>query len=214
MKRILKKNERGSALFLILIGVALFAALSYVVGGMLRSGDTSALTGEKAKLHASEIMDYGRAVRQAVQELRINGCADTDISFENPVESGYTNGSNTACQVFHSAGGGFNWVRPSDALNDGSAWLFTADNALADIGTSAADLIMILPELPSKICDEINEMSGITATGTDGAIDFTKFTGSYTATQDIAFADGKAMGCLNHNSSGDHYFFYQVLIAR
>ena len=71
----------GNALFLILIAVALFAALSYAVTQSSRSG-TNVMDDEQAELIASTILDYGAQVRLAVNRVRtVNGCRKTEVSF-------------------------------------------------------------------------------------------------------------------------------------
>ncbi len=211
--------EKGSALFFILIAVALFAALGYAVSNMMRggiSGGSTSISQERAQIYTGEILDYGRATRQAVQGIKIsNGCRATEISFENSVEAGYTNGTNTDCQVFHQDGGSMTWVSPANDVNDGSEWIFNGSNIVDGVGTTSADLVMILPNISELICNEINEISGISALGTDAAINFTKFTGTYVAAETINFADGNSFGCLNFDNGGtNELFFYQVLTAR
>lgn len=212
----LKRRERGNVLFLILIAVALFAALGFAVSNILQSGNPATIAGEQARVFAGEVMDYGRNMRQAVQNVRIsNGCRDTEISFENVIETGYVNGANTECQIFSPDGGAMSWVSPASGINDGSEWIFTGTNHVDDIGSAATELVMILRNINSNICDSINNVSGITALGSDSGIDFTKFTGTYTATQVLDSAADNQAGCLNHDNSGtDEPFFYQVLISR
>lgn len=211
-------HERGNVLFIILIGVALFGALSFAVSNMMRggSGTGNIVSEEKAALYAGEILDYARGVRQAVQDLRIsNGCGESDISFENSVETGYANGSNTECQVFHSDGGSLQWVSPHADFNDGSEWIFAGTNVVDGVGSSAPDLVMILRNINAQICSELNEISGISVLGSDAGIDFTKFQGSYAATQTLDSANNISGGCLNHDNSGtDEPFFYQVIVTR
>lgn len=209
-------HERGNVLFLILIAVALFAALGFSVSNILQSGNPTTIAGEQARVFASEILDYGRNMRQAVQNVKIsNGCRDTEISFENNIETGYTNGANTECQVFHPDGGAMSWISPANSVNDGSEWIFAGTNHADNIGSAAPELVMILRNINSNICNSINTVSGITVLGSDATIDFTKFTGVYTATQTIDSAADTMAGCLNHDNGGtDEPFFYQVLIAR
>jgi len=212
----LRARERGNVLFLILIAVALFAALGFAVSNILRSGNPTTIAGEQARVYASEILDYGRNMRQAVQNIRIsNGCRDTDISFENPIEGGYVNGTNTECQVFHPDGGGMSWVSPANGINDGTEWVITSSNIVNGVGTTLPDLAIILINVNSNICTQINETSGISALGSDPGIAFTAFTGTYVTEDTINFSNGQTFGCLNHDNSGtDEAFFYQVLITR
>ena len=95
-------SERGNALLYILIAVALIAALSYVVSRGQR-GNTSTLTDQQARLAAQEIIDYGNDLANAVQKLRLRGCTDTQVSFENNIVTEYTNPNAPAdksCHVF------------------------------------------------------------------------------------------------------------------
>lgn len=109
-------KERGNVLFLILIAVALFAALSYAVTKSSRGG--GAPSKETARIAASQITQYTTLVQQAVSKLRlINRCTDTQISFaadsDNDgewydAEDDYHNPyapEDFSCHVFHPAGG-------------------------------------------------------------------------------------------------------------
>lgn len=215
----MRSTEKGSALIFILIAVVLFAALSYTVANMMRggiSGGQTSINSERAGILAGEILDYARTIRQSVQELRIsNGCRDTEISFDNSIVAGYANGTNTDCQVFHSDGGDKTWVSPSDDLNDGDEWVFNGGNVVDEVGTMAADLILILPNIKQAVCEKINDRSGITVLGADSGVSFAQFTGTYAAAETIDSAAGYSFGCLNFDNGGTNEpFFYQVLIAR
>lgn len=119
-----RNREYGNVLFIILIGVALFGALSFVVSGMMRggSGTGNIVSEEKAELYANEILDYARGLRRTIKELQIsNRCSDTEISFENDVISGYENAnapSDNSCHVFHPDGGGLSYQLPPDEWLD------------------------------------------------------------------------------------------------
>ncbi|MDB2682859.1 hypothetical protein N9Z27_01235 [Alphaproteobacteria bacterium] len=222
---------------MILIGVALFAALSYTVVDMIRGGDSAmSISEEKAGIYASEIIDYARTVRQVVQELRIDGCDDTEISFENPVVVGYTNGTNTACQVFHMDGGALSWQKPPEPFTNisllktgstNSDYIFTNNRILkgaVEVGTSESDLLMILP-ITGNFCAIINEKLGNSNESEDPGIhNISMFTGGYSSSNEISstnytqgcFCDRQAGGsnlCNAAFENKDHYFF-QVLIAR
>ena len=69
---------RGNVLFLILIAVALFAALSYVVIQSSRSGGGQ-IPDEKAKLIAVQLLEMFRARRDAYQRLLLSGCSYEEI---------------------------------------------------------------------------------------------------------------------------------------
>ena len=100
---------KGNVLFLILIAVALFAALSYAVTQSSKTGGSN-IGKDKAKIIASEIIQYATSVEQAVSRITLmNGCTDTQISFENPIVSGFINPNAPAdkrCHILHLDGGG------------------------------------------------------------------------------------------------------------
>lgn len=209
------KSQSGSVLVYILIAVALFGALSFVVAQMMRSGSGDQIGEQKASLLADEIMAYGQVLRRSIQPLRIsNGCEESDISFEMPLLTGYANGSNVKCQLFNNAGGGATYVKPSLEYGDGSDWVFTGSNVASGVGSAEPDLVAILPNISLQVCKSINSKLKIGTLANDGAIDFTKFQGNFASTQTIDPANGLLTGCHNYNASGDHYFYYQVLISR
>ena len=212
------KSEYGSVLFIILVAVTLFAALSYTVAQMIRGGNSGTLiTEQKASLMADEIMGYGRQLRETVQALRISsGCQPEDISFERPSLAGYVHApvATDDCKVFDGTGGGMTYVAPSTDYGDGSDWVFTGANIADGVGTTNPDLVAILPNINLTVCNSINDELNHTGPGGDADISYTLFQDTYAAIETLDDADGFGSGCLNDNSSGDAYFFYQVLINR
>ncbi len=230
------KSQSGSVLVYILIAVALFAALSYTVAGMMRGGSGESSGKEKAGIYASEIMSYARSMREAVQIMRVsNECDDSQISLANNIVSGYSHSpaSSASCRLFDVNGGGLSYQKPDISVNGGLDWIFTGANDGYNIGNqcnsaSCADLIAILPEISLEICKAINKKHDIAVsngyvTQENDYFDITKFVGSYSFgarfSDDIVLQElkGKYQGCVEGNSapqSSGKYYFYQVLIAR
>lgn len=76
-------SEKGNVLFLILIAVALFAALSYAVGTSTR-GSGKNTNEEKLKTGAAAIQNYVASVRSAVQRLMLsNDCTVQNLDWRN-----------------------------------------------------------------------------------------------------------------------------------
>jgi len=230
----LRSKERGSALFIILIGVALFAALGYAVSNMMRGGNSGTnIAGEQAKLYAGEILDYGRTLRQTVQGLRIsNGCSDTDISFENSSTSlnySHTPATDDDCMVFERDAGGVSYNQPPIQIFDNShsarstygEYVFPSTTSVLGVGTNAQDLITVLHYVKKDICLSINEKLGVPNPSQDAPADEdgmdtkTPFKGSFSTGQAIDTPDisGQIAGCIQ-NDSNAYYMFYQVLVAR
>lgn len=232
-----RSREKGSVLVYILIAVALLGALSFAVSKGQR-GSASTLTIQQAKLAANEIIDYGNAVAKAVQKLKLRGCTDTQISFENPISAAnYTNPSaptDKHCDVFNLAGGGLNFTTLDKNVageNAGSPYVdfsFVAANEIekvgTDCGTAICSELLIYALVKENICQQINILLGIS--GISGAIPVdsdmggTVFTGpfSYVATigdeGTSSVLAGKTAGCFYEADVTPNYTFYQVLIAR
>ena len=66
-----RKSESGNVLFLILIAVALFAALSYAVTQSSRSGSSDA-SSEKSLVSSSVLTEYPAGVRTAIMRMIVS----------------------------------------------------------------------------------------------------------------------------------------------
>ena len=64
-----RENERGSVMIILFTAIVLFAALGFTVSDMMRQGSPEAIGEQQAKLYANEILDYTRAMRQAIQHM-------------------------------------------------------------------------------------------------------------------------------------------------
>ncbi|PZP55012.1 MAG: hypothetical protein DI586_08220, partial [Micavibrio aeruginosavorus] len=98
----------GNVLFLILIAVALFAALSYAVTSSSRgSGDTKM---ENAEIEAARIIQYSTSIDVGLQRMRAaTGKQDWEFDFADNGQTMTTNGNATctdaSCRLFTVKGG-------------------------------------------------------------------------------------------------------------
>jgi hypothetical protein len=208
--------------------VALFAALTYTVSQGSRTGE-SQMTEKQAELAAVEILDYARNIKNAVHELQINGCDDTEVSFENAIISGYSNPNSPAdenCHVFKPNGGGLRYTTPNeDWLDRGflgqtnyQEHFFAGKARIIDIGTADTELIYSILFLKKEICEAINtHLSMNTPPEIDSVISL-PFVGDYTpsATPDLG---DEAMSLAGKNNfcfqvEAGRYVFLNTLIAR
>jgi len=222
--------ESGNVLFYILIAVALLAALSYTVASSSR-GSVSMLSDDKAALYATEIIEYGGVMANAVSQLRLRGYKDTQISFENSVVAGYTNANCTGdgCKVFHPSGAGVTYMAPKSEWLDSTwsadsayaTWGFYTNNYIPEIGTSEGDLILAVGFIDKTLCIALNNKLGVTNPSGDppnepGQISSEKFTGTYTALGGLEALQGKQAGCFKNTAGALNlsYFYVQTLMAR
>ena len=205
-----KRGERGNVLFLILIAVTLFAALSYAITQSNRGGGNAA--DEKIQVSGAQVTQYPAGIQTAVMRLMMNGSTVSELAFNVPGSYG----GDTSIEVFHPSGGGAIYQTSSPDVVDDPAtdlWVFRSDIAVTNIATTADDLVALLPGLKQSVCQSINlEITGSTAipvmTGTEANI--------LAGTVDIddgntssGTVDGYAYLCVE--SSDGEYVYYHVL---
>lgn len=222
------KHQSGNALFLILIAVALFAALSYAITSSSRGSGN--MDKERVILLKSDFENYLSDIQAAVIRLQvINGCSDTQISFENSISpQDYTNLNapfDNRCHIFEPEGGGLTFRMfgedfmedPNDVAN--ARIRFTA-RPISGIGEETeSDLLLLFTDIVPEICYLLNIDRGInTPAGTPAAENYSRavFDGTYsTETPDISHVQhaGELSFCLT-KATNVHHDFFHVLIAR
>ena len=186
----MKRHNRGNILFLILLAVILFAALSYAVTSSLRGGGND-VTAEAARTAAAEIINYSSQMENIILRMRVSGnCKLSEISFENSVDSSYaphnSPRADKSCNVFDVNGGGMSWKTvPANWMastteaagysqtnypTDYQTFNFprnvcvrgiTASTCLNNLATEKT-LLIGLKYLKREICDAINSQFGFT----------------------------------------------------
>lgn len=166
------QTESGNVLFLILIAVALFAALSYAVTQSSRSGGGDA--GKETNLVASaQLTQYPAGVRTSIIRMVVSDNVDvTTLRFNPPSDfaAGCATATTQALCVFHPNGGGAIFDQaPPDMMEDGNPgpWTFNGDFEIVNIGTSDAadgdgnEIIAFLPGIKKAVCEKINSELGM-----------------------------------------------------
>lgn len=233
------RQENGNVLFLILIAVALFAALSYAVTLSSRSGGSDA-SKEQASLYASQIVQSVLAVDSTITRLKIsNDCSDEQINFENPINNPYsfmlygnTNApADKSCNVFAKEGGGLAPVQlPPDAFIPCCLGNVTTDEyryprfsgeGISVIGTTEPELEMVIGNLKKNVCLELNKKLGVDNPGGEpppvsGTCynGQTHFTGVYGSTNTTWCGIDQTRAACVFDGAGPHYYFYNVLLVR
>ena len=200
----------GNVLFIILLGVVLFAGLNFTI---LRSQKSSSDSGsfEQYTVHASKIIRYGAEVKRATDLILTNGNSESDLSYAHPdADAAYgTYGTTPETEAFHPNGGGAAYLIPNpkwlDQSQSGQAvygqWVVSGRNSVRGVGTptqdtcasmptaaeknKCADLVLFLPYIKRDLCIAINMLlnDGNETTEPredDSAMNFTPFTGTFT----------------------------------
>lgn len=232
-----RRSERGNVFFIILIGIALFAALAFTLSRGTQSQSTGKLSAHQAKIIAQEMMDYGQRVQRGVQRLLSRGCSENDISFEGaPAQNGaayiHTPVASDSCKVFHPDGGG---LTPLDFSQDGRLitlqgltwpyrYPFFIANGIAGVGEEARSEMLLVQVFKNiQVCIEINNLAGIANPGdvpprdTTQPLGGTDFRGTFpdtTATNQYHTTsgdeiEGKTAGCyVSNQTNGPEDSYY------
>jgi hypothetical protein len=236
-------RQSGNVLFLILIAVALFAALSYAVTQSTRSGGGST-DREQALLGSAALTQYPTSLRTSVIRMILGGLDVRNLAFNGPAAFGSVS---TTRLVFHPDGGGAVFqAAPADVMASGAAgtWSHNAQMAVPQVGRDGSggnDLIAYLAGVGQSTCQRINEELGFAVSGecgtyqadyvptvvvtadtdiTTNMINTYTFpsspTQSITCTGGTASAfNGKASGCFYDTTlNSGNFIFYSVIIER
>lgn len=238
-----RHTQHGNVLFLILIAVALFAALSFAISYGLRSGDSNA-SAEQRSTAAAQILQYVTGLRSSVQRLVLNGCAENQLSFEPPPFSGsgaYFNPNSPtdfSCHVFHNNGGGQSpWfyqpqVQGQNVFGSFANPIYNGSWSVNRIGrNNRADLTVIFGITNGDLCRELNQRNGVNNPGgappaRPGSHTHPAFNGSFTdppaGWQEWSSVSGSSTLDPGHMEACHSYFdrgpnmhlFYAVLLPR
>ncbi|MDE2336222.1 MAG: hypothetical protein KGL10_02815 [Alphaproteobacteria bacterium] len=163
------RGECGNALFLILIAVALFAALSYAITESGRGGGT--IDKETVMITAGEVVQQPASVRTAMTRMIITGTPAASITYT---------GAASANDVFDTAdgGGGATNIPPPTAAcvtstDCTNGWVYPGETDsthgifVAGVGTAAPELLAVLQGtggVTLDVCNQINKGLGFTVT--------------------------------------------------
>lgn len=205
------RHERGNILFLILLAVILFAALSYAVTSSMRGGGKGA-SGEKLETTYAELSNIFALAQGTYPRLRqIGGCSLTDMA------SGLS--AITRCSFFQDYNGPFPKANANPAF-----YVSLVTLSLPQVGTTLFDVILMAimnDATPNKaaLCDLINKKNGIVYTIDLNASPIEDNGGSLSdlvsATPSTlpAVFNGQYQGCV-FDQVNDTYIAWQVLEAR
>ncbi len=235
-------TQRGNILFLILLAVVLFAALSYAVTSSTRGGGKDA-SPEKYKTMAAQLVQFGTLVEQSIIRARtVGGAPEWGLDLDDGSGPSTSNNNNTCtdpgCLIFTKPGRtglmtsvkfGEEYVDPAFRANNPSYGGGSGTEMsfrmipVAGMGTALPDLLYTIQGLTPALCQAVNESLWGRAyseeEGYGGGIQAYSgtLTGPLTSTAPNlwdGFYTGKNTACIGRLGSGYGGDFYYVVMPR
>ncbi len=229
-------KERGNILFLILLAIILFVALSYAVTGQREQVKTG---GEQVDALAAQIVQAGNLLENTImREMVVNSVPEYGFDFSGTNSNSTANATCTSqnCRLITGSGGKVSLPAiPVWASNNYSASFANANVwviEVMDVGTSAPDVVLFYRYLSDDLCAALNKglgQTGINLSVSDGignsAVNNT-YSGTMTAivpptsTTSVTYGDddptlrGRRAFCHRNNAGLVQNVYVQVLIAR
>ncbi len=165
----LRSREQGNAMVYVLIVVALFGALSFVLARQTDTTESNVVGEEQVEIFAGLLQNAPMQLKQSVEQMTFTGTQVSNLDFTTPDDPTFDAGSHVD-KVFHPAGGGVVLPRiPSEAINEIAAdpparWYIGRFNNMEWTPTAADDVILTAHQITEQVCARINEkLTGSTA---------------------------------------------------
>ncbi len=196
--------QSGNALFLILIAVVLFAALSYAITQSNRSSGN--VGRETNTISGTTIMQYATGVQTGIQRLLLRGVTPNEVLFNDPANYSI----NTTREVFHPDGGGVAYQEADpNVVETGGQWHYLIDKPVEHIGTSANTVVLVLSNVKKGICEQINQQFEGNATIQTQGTPLNSFQSDGAGT--TIKSNGRPSGCMKLD---DGYAYFQVMVEQ
>jgi len=164
------QDNKGNALFLILIAVALFAALSYAVTQSGRSG--GGVERESLLIESGKMVQYSSSVRDSLLRLILTGTAETNLLLD-VADVGED-------ALFSTEGGGA--IKPDTSYGTWTVGGIGDGISVQGVGTPDEDIVIyaLMNFSQGNLCTTINDQLGLSPNNnsdTDGDLFFEAYPG-------------------------------------
>ncbi len=221
------KSQRGNAMIYVLVVIALFAALTFILSRQSDTTEAGGMSAQQADIAATQIIETSMQVKQALDSMMFGGTAVAGLDFVLPSDAAYDTPPNKD-KVFHPDGGGVILTRlPNGAALDGvtdpaPGWYLGRFNTVDWTPGSGQDVILSAYGIAKAVCERINEkLTGSRTIPVSSAalrnvmVDDAHHNGS-----NAAFTAATCAGCDGHPSlcvedpANDKWGFYAIVEAQ
>lgn len=221
-------GQRGNAMVYVLVIVALFGALSFVLARQTDTSEAGAIASEQVEIYAGVIQQAAAQLKQSIEQMTFTGTAVSALDFVTPDDAAFDTGS-AASKLFHPHGGGVVLPRiPDDAISEISTdpparWYIGRFNNVEWTPSAADDVILTAHQITEAVCSRINfKLTGSTTipetdTGDQVAELLIDEAESTAVGSNIQFTSAQCPGCFGHSSlcvkdnGVDAWSFYSIV---
>ncbi len=145
----------------VLIVIALFAALAFILSRQGQNGEHSAMGAQEIEIESTQMLQAAMQIKQAIDSMTYGGTTLDALDFTPPSAAGFDNPPRTV-KVFHPDGGGVIMPHLPDAAIGGHAdpaagWYLGRFNTVEWTESTATDVILTAYDIPKALCAKINE---------------------------------------------------------
>lgn len=169
--KLIHKYQSGNVLFLILIAIVLFAALSYAITQNSRGGGSA--TTEPTVLGSAQVTQIGSDLQAGAAQMEVSGTSISNIKLHDGNGPGAWNVSALPCTsgtgcLFINSGGGVPFpFMPTNVEKAGTTLpnieLYEiADNAIIQgVANNQPVLLLLISQISQTACQDLNNGLGI-----------------------------------------------------
>ena len=216
-------SEKGNALIYVLIAIALFAGLGFILSRQARNAGTTELDDAQRELYAMQLISYSAQAKSVIDQMLISGSDVDDLDFTKPNQSGF-NTAPYAHKVHHPNGGGLSHATLPDSIKAQIAsspvagWYLGRFNNVEWTKSTQNDVILTAYQITKSVCETINKKitgsSGIPAlSGNMNQYIVDTATNSDLTVSACSGCEGYSTLCVS-NSAVSAYSFYTIVADR
>ena len=219
-----RRSERGSALWMVLTGITLLAALNFAVTQMTRSGGSERILSEdRAKLYAHEIVGYAGQIAKRFEEARSWNTTPDNLDFMVPSDPDFDT-TPVIYKVYHPQGLDVPYQRQlkerlvDDSVSGpGPGWYFADNTNIGWSPTVDSEVVLTAYGIDSLVCEMINK--DLAGTRTIPVLQNGKTLDAVFVTGGTALLAGDCPACENYykycvQGTDGVYGYYHVMMDR
>jgi hypothetical protein len=229
------RSESGNAMIYVIIIIALFAALSFLLSRQSDTGESGTVSRERVNIAATQIMQNAASLQAAIEQMTYTGARLADLDFIPPSDGSFEDGGDSL-KVFHPDGGGVTLPKlPTDAIHEvsstpGAGWYIGRFNNIEwsapdANGDPLEDVVIVAYQISKAVCERINQqLTGdpalpvLSGTASKFFIEAPRYHAG--PNEDFETADCTGRSCEGvpalcvENSTHDSWSFYSLVLAQ